>query len=101
MAEGLLRFALDERGLTDEVHVHSAGLLPGGMPATDHARVVAPNIDHHRSRQISPALVGGPALILGMTADPLREAAVLPPPAFGRTFTLKELVRRGTAVGPR
>jgi protein-tyrosine phosphatase len=101
MAEGLLRFALKERGLGDDVHVHSAGLLPGGMPATDHARVVVPNIDDHQSRQLTADLVAGADLVLGMTGEHLREAAVLHPPAFFRTFTLKELVRRGSAIGPR
>ena len=40
-------------------------------------------------------------LVLGMARQHVREAVVLAPDAWPRTFTLKELVRRGTTIGPR
>lgn len=43
----------------------------------------------------------GADLVLGMAREHVREAVVLAPDAWPRTFTLKELVRRGEAVGPR
>ena len=36
-----------------------------------------------------------------MTRDHLRYAAVTEPGAWPRTFTLKELIRRGERIGPR
>lgn len=40
-------------------------------------------------------------LLIGMAREHVREAVVLDPDAFARTFTLRELVRRGEAVGHR
>ncbi len=39
--------------------------------------------------------------MLGLARDHVREVVVRWPEAWGRTFTLKELVRRGEGVGPR
>ena len=40
-------------------------------------------------------------LVLAMAREHVREAVVLVPEAFPRTFTLKELVRRGSQIGAR
>ncbi|HEX9530613.1 MAG TPA: hypothetical protein VF954_05710, partial [Acidimicrobiales bacterium] len=86
-------------------HVHSAGLLEGGRAVTDDGLSVmaARGLDTsgHLSRCISPAMLSAADLILGMTRDHVREAVLLVPLVWPRTFTLKELVRRGRAVGPR
>ncbi len=55
----------------------------------------------HRSRPLDPALVGEAHLVLTMERAHLRAAAVLVPGALARTFTLREFVRRGLAIGPR
>lgn len=103
MAEGFLHRRLAERGV--DAHVSSAGVVAAGRPASESA--VKAMVDHgidigdHRSRVIDPAMVAAADLVVGMAREHVREAVVLVPGAFPRTFTLKELVRRGRAVGPR
>src|SRR5687768_4033164 len=103
MAESFLRHRLGQVDPT--VTVLSAGLYPGGQPATSHG--VATMADRgfdlglHRSQQIGPELLQGADLILGMAREHVREAAVLEPSAIGRTFTLKELVRLAETNGGR
>ena len=38
---------------------------------------------------------------MGLTREHLRETVVAVPPSFPRTFTLREIVRRGLDTGPR
>jgi protein-tyrosine phosphatase len=96
MAEGILRARSAAAGL--DVHVHSAGILPGGAPATDNAVAVCAargiDINGHRSRRLERSMVDGADLVIAMTREHLREAVVASPAAFARTFTLRELVRR-------
>lgn len=103
MAEGILRREMELRGLP--VQVSSAGLLAEGVPATPTAVEVlgrrGVDLGGHRSRVLTPDLVSASDLVLGMAREHVREAAVADPRAFSRTFTLKELVRRGAEVGPR
>jgi protein-tyrosine phosphatase len=103
MVEALLGRHVAERGI--QAHVSSAGLLSDGQPAAEATERVM--VDHgldltgHRTRRLTRELVAGADLVLAMAREHVREAAVLEPTAFGRTFTLKELVRRGRAIGPR
>lgn len=103
MAEVLLRRALATRGVDAEVV--SAGSLPGGLQAS-HGSVRAMagrglDLRGHRSRQLAVADLEDADLVLCMARRHAREAVVLHPPAWPRTFTLKELVRRGEAHGAR
>jgi protein-tyrosine phosphatase len=101
MAEGLLRHRLS--GV--DARVHSAGLLFDDHPASEHAvdvlADVGVDIAPHRSRQLLAEFVEDADVVLGMTREHVREAVVLVPNALAKTFTLKELVRRGERVGPR
>jgi protein-tyrosine phosphatase len=103
MAEVLLRQRLGGLGL--DARVASAGLLRSGQPASDHGvdilRGRGLDMTTHRSRAMSRDLLSSADLILGMAREHVREAVVLDPALWPRTFTLKELVRRGEAVGPR
>lgn len=103
MGEALLADRLRRRGV--EAVVSSAGLVLHGQPASAHAVSVlrGRGIDHssHRSRVMDTGILESADLVLAMTRQHLREAAVLNPSTFDRTFTLKELVRRGEAAGPR
>jgi protein-tyrosine-phosphatase len=103
MAEGLLRHRL--AGVADDVHVHSAGLLDLGRPATpDGVKVMAGHgidISAHQSRQVTADLIKDADLVIGMSRRHVAETAVLVPDAWTRAFTLKELVRRGDEAGPR
>jgi protein-tyrosine-phosphatase len=103
MAEALLRSALAERGV--EAAVSSAGLFRGGVPASPGSvKAMARrglDIDGHRSRTVTSELLEGADVVLGMARLHVREAVVAVPEIWPRAFTLKELVRRGAAVGPR
>ena len=103
MGEALLRRALTDRGI--ESDVASAGLLESGRPNTvEVIRAMAPigiDLNGRTSHQIAPDDVEAADLILTMERAHLRHVVVLVPKAAEKTFTLKELVRRGEAVGGR
>jgi protein-tyrosine phosphatase len=103
MAEALLRRHLERAGV--DATVSSAGLYEGGVPATAHG--VAAMADRgldlaaHRSRQVDADLLRRADLVIGMARLHVREAAVLEPSAYRRTFTLKELALGAAAIGER
>ena len=103
MGEALLADRLRKKGV--DAVVSSAGLVSAGQPASRHAVAVLSDrgLDHshHRSRVMDTGILESADLVLAMTREHLREAAVLNPSTFDRTFTLKELVRRGEAAGWR
>jgi len=103
MAEALLGDLLVRRDV--DATVSSAGLLSDGQPATETAVETMAgrglDITDHRSRRLSSAMLGSSDLVIGMTREHLREAAVLRPDLYDRTYTLKELVRLGSEQGPR
>jgi protein-tyrosine phosphatase len=103
MAEGMLRALLAGHGTRADIA--SAGLLPGGAPATDDAIAVMADrgidITRHVSQAIDPEVVRSTPLIIGMARQHVREAVVTYGADIERTFTLKELVRRGAEAGPR
>ncbi len=104
MVEGMLRARIVERGIADAM-VTSAGFLSEGRPATDEAVEVMAmrgiDIGEHRSRVVSAEYLEDADLVLAMARRHVREAAVLTPECFPRTFTLKELLRRADQVGAR
>jgi protein-tyrosine phosphatase len=103
MAAALLARRLDGVGL--KATVSSAGLLFDGRPVTDYGRAVMADrgIDTsgHRSRRITQDLLEAADLVVGMERSHVREAVALVPGALPRTFTLKEIVRRGEEAGGR
>ena len=103
MAEAMLRGRLEERDI--DASVSSAGVVAdGGGPSETAVQVMADlgiPIADHRSRLLSPELVASSDLVVGLAREHVREAALLVPSAYPRTFTLKELVRRGGEVGAR
>jgi protein-tyrosine phosphatase len=103
LAERLLDQELARRGVPADVS--SAGLVGDGMPASPEIveLLAAGGIDGsgHRSRLLRADVLAGADLVLGMAREHVREAVLLDPAAFRRTFTLKELVRRARATGPR
>jgi protein-tyrosine phosphatase len=102
-AAAALRREFEQRGI--EGDVESVGLGPAGNPATfptvHAARAVGLDLSTHLSEQIDEDYVADADLVIGMERLHVREVVVLEPRAFARTFTLKELVRRGEEVGPR
>ena len=108
LAAAALRHEVDRRELAVEigpVEIRSAGLGDEGVPATSATvragAALGLDLTAHRSQRVDAKLVGGADLVIGMERQHVREATILDPTAFGRAFTLKELVRRGEAVGPR
>ncbi|HEY8547191.1 MAG TPA: hypothetical protein VIL36_19155 [Acidimicrobiales bacterium] len=103
MAEGILRAQLASAGIAAQVG--SAGLLPGGSPAQPDAIAVMAergiDITRHVSCQLTPQIARSANLVLGMARQHVREACVAYGALLQRAFTLKELVRRGEAAGPR
>jgi protein-tyrosine-phosphatase len=103
MAEAVLRRRLDDLGI--EARVHSAGLIRGDEPASaPGVEVLAGrglDISSHRSRIMNRQLLAAADLVVGMAREHVREAVLLVPDVWPRAFTLKELVRRGEAAGPR
>jgi len=101
MAAALLADRL--RGRPAAATVRSAGSLTAGRPADPAAvRAMAArrlDISAHRSRVAGAGDVTGADLILAMDRSCLRQAVVLAPVSWPRAFTLKELIRRGQAVG--
>lgn len=102
-------FAAQSRGLTDSVEVSSAGLLSEAREVPDKVpdevlEVMAPyqiDLRDHRSRQLSAAMVTHADLVIGMGRRHIQEAVLLDPTCWPRAFMLKELIRRGNALGPR
>ncbi|MGQ0802725.1 MAG: arsenate reductase/protein-tyrosine-phosphatase family protein [Actinomycetota bacterium] len=103
MAEAVLRHRLDQRGVP--ATVTSAGLLEAGRPSLADARRALEDrglrAAERLSRQLEKGVVRGADLVLGLERAHVREVVVLDPDAWPRTFTIKELVRRASAVGAR
>src|ERR1039457_820021 len=103
MAAALLARRLATLGVI--VPVHSAGMIGGGNPP--HPEVVSVmalygiEIASHSSRIVCAADLSPTSLVLAMTRDHLRHAAITEPGAWPRAFTLKELIRRGELIAPR
>jgi len=99
------RVAQDDVRSADVVTVSSAGLLPGGFASPSEVVAVMSERDidlaGHVSTQVSTEIVGDADLVLGLGRRHAREVALLDPGAWPRTFTVKEIVRRGEQVGPR
>ncbi|MFO7589454.1 MAG: hypothetical protein R6X23_00965 [Acidimicrobiia bacterium] len=99
----LLRAAIEARD--PAVELATAGLRGTGRRVTDEAATLGArrglDLGRHRSRPVTAGLVTGADLLIGMERAHVREVVAIDPLAWPRSFTLKELVRRGEAVGPR
>jgi protein-tyrosine phosphatase len=103
MAQAMLSARLAARGVS--VPVASAGMLGSGRqpPAEVISVMAARGIDvtHHRSRLVTSDDLARADLILGMSREHVRHAAVLLPDAWPRAFTIRELLRRGHRASVR
>lgn len=77
MAEALLRARLAREPLGRPVVVSSAGMLPGGKPASAPAEAILRerglDLSRHLSRQVTPTLVDGQDLVLTMEEEQAEE----------------------------
>jgi protein-tyrosine phosphatase len=87
------------------ISVDSVGTADLKAPAPSEVivagREVGIDLADHRGRLITPADVEDATLILGMARRHVREVVTIDPGAWPRTFTLREIVRRGQSMGPR
>lgn len=103
MAEALLTRRLAALG--SAATVRSAGMLGDGEPPRPEAVTVMAgyglDIAAHRSRRVIAEDLEAADVTLAMARENLRHAVVTEPTVWPRAFTLRELLRRGGAVGPR
>ena len=103
MAAGLLVHHLAEARIP--ALVASAGLLDGGRPASPDAIAAVArrgvDLSRHRSRRLDLDLLSEADLVLGMEPLHVRAAVGLDPAALGRSFALKDLIRRALHHGGR
>jgi protein-tyrosine phosphatase len=103
MAQAVAASLLERRGAV--VDVRSAGTMHAGQPPTPRAqwamRRRGLDVAGHRSRGLEDALDPAPDLILAMCREHARAVVDLRPDLFGRTFTLKDFVRRAGEEGAR
>ncbi len=91
--------------LGEPVPVHSAGALRHGDPP--HPEVISVMASYgietasHRSHVASAEDLARATVVLAMSRENLRYAVSAAPGAWPRTFTLRELIRRGEQIGPR
>ena len=104
MAERVLQRHLESAGW--DVVVRSAGTHGGRLTVhRDTLRAAATlgiDLSDHVPRTVERPLLNddGADLIVAMTREHLRDVVALDPTVWGRTFTLKELVRRAGDVPP-
>ena len=80
-------------------------MLPGGAPPPREVITAMAgyglDVSSHRSQPMTPEILQDADLTLAMARENLRHAVVTAPQIWPRAFTLRELVRRGEAIGPR
>jgi protein-tyrosine phosphatase len=88
-----------------DVIVESAGTTGTTSPVPRELQregaVFGLELSAHVPRKLAPDMVEQADLIIGMERTHLRETVLANPPSFTKTFTLREIVRRGSANGER
>jgi len=86
--------------------VESAGISAQfGTPATretiDAARRLGLDLSAHASAPLDVDAIVAADLVIGLERRHVQEVVLAVPGVFPKVFTLKELARRGSAIGPR
>jgi low molecular weight protein-tyrosine phosphatase len=104
LAAASLRAHAEVRDLPVVVSSVGTQALPG-VPATDPTVQAGRKLGHdlttHASTRADADAVAAADLVVAMERRHVQELVVLAPGTFGRTFTLRELVRRGDGAGAR
>lgn len=102
MAEGIAAALLAERGMA--VEVSSCGIRTDGSPAAGRAVELMArrgiDLTEHLSTPLTAERLARADLVVAMSRRHAREVFLVEPAALGRTFTLRELIRRATEAGP-
>jgi low molecular weight protein-tyrosine phosphatase len=100
----LLRQRLGDAAV-EGVTVHSAGTTGSdvGPPRSlvEEGRAFGIDLAAHVSRTVDAGMIEVADLLVGLTRQHVRQTVVEVPSSFPRTFTLREIVRRGLLTGPR
>ncbi len=100
----LLRKQLGEAG-SDDVEVLSAGTMGVDVgaprPLVQEGLAFGIDLGAHVPRKVDPGMIQTADLVVGLTREHVRQAVLAVPRSFQRTFTLREIVRRGLHTGPR
>jgi protein-tyrosine phosphatase len=100
----LLRRQLGEVGAAT-VSVSSAGTLEAevGPPSllVEEGGRFGIDLGSHVARLVDPAMIEEADLVIGLAREHVREVVVAAPDSFPKSFTLREIARRGQEVGPR
>ena len=103
-AELLLAQRIAEVGPSD-VTVESAGTLgtTARVPSEleQEAALYGLDFSAHRPRRVDSESSTRADLVIGMERAHVREVVLADPPSFAKTFTLREIVRRGAETGSR
>jgi protein-tyrosine phosphatase len=104
LAAVALQRRADEAGLP--VHVASAGISArhGSVATPDTvsaARKLGLDLTSHTSTPLDVEAIMAADLVIGLERRHLQEIVLKVPPSFTKAFTLKELARRGEAIGTR
>ena len=103
LGAAILEAALVAHGVS--VMVESAGTDAVGAPATQGtvvaARRIGLDLSGHVATRLDRRAVEAADLVVTMERRHIQDAVVIDARAFAKTYTLKELVRRATAIGPR
>jgi protein-tyrosine phosphatase len=87
------------------VTVRSAGTVGAdvGPPRllVQEGRAFGVDLGAHVTRAVDPGMIESADLVVGLTREHVRQTVLAVPPSFPRTFTLREIVRRGLHTGPR
>jgi len=104
MAAALLVDAIERGAAPAEVRSAGVRAAPGLQPpdaVVDAMAARSLDVGAHRSRQVEVADIQRADLVVAMERAHVQALVVLVPDAFGRIFTLKELVRRSEAAASR
>jgi protein-tyrosine phosphatase len=88
-----------------EVTVHSVGTVgadvgpPSALVKEGHAFGI--DLGSHVPRIVDLGMIQAADLVVGLAREHVRETVVAVPTSFPRTFTLREIVRRGLQTGSR
>ena len=100
----LLRRQLGELG-TAGVTVSSAGTLEVDVAPPDllveEGYRFGIDLSSHVARKVDPAMIEEADLVVGLTREHVREVVLAVPLSFPKSFTLREIARRGLEIGPR
>jgi protein-tyrosine phosphatase len=104
MAAAFLARGLERVEMPAQVVSAGTAAQPGSPAAAEVVETMRGfgiELSEHRSRALTPSLVQGAHVVLGLTREHLRETVMMDPRLLDAGFTVKELARRAGMQGFR